>query len=35
MDAGIEKPGFVIVVIIAFEASSMLGPLNEQNFGLF
>lgn len=35
MDAGIYKPGFVIVVIIPFEVSSLLGPLNIQNFGLF
>lgn len=35
MDAGIEKPGFVIVVITAFEVSSLIGPLNGQSFKLF
>lgn len=34
MDAGIEKPGFVIVVITAFEVSSLIGPLNGQSFKL-
>lgn len=34
MDAGIEKPGLVIVVITAFEVSSLIGLLNGQSFKL-